>query len=69
MTRSLEISLDQFYHIYDRGVDKRKVFMDKGDHERFVKLLYTANSGTSVHLSNYQGQTLIWVCRRVLSDL
>ena len=59
MTRSLEISLDQFYHIYDRGVDKRKVFMDEGDYERFVKLLYTANSDTSVHLSNYQGQTLI----------
>lgn len=63
MTRSIEISLDQFYHIYDRGVDKRVVFMDDRDRDRFVRLLYTANSDTSVHLSNYQGQTLINIPR------
>ena len=59
MTRSLEISLGQFYHAYTRGVDKRKIFMDDGDKDRFVKLLYTANSDKAVHLSNYQGQTLL----------
>jgi len=27
---------DQYYHIYNRGVDKRDVFMDKNDLNRFV---------------------------------
>ena len=59
MSRTLEISVGEYYHIYNRGTDKRKIFLDKGDHQRFLKLLYVANSSTSVHLSNYQGSTLI----------
>ncbi len=27
---------DQYYHIYNRGVDKRDIFMDKGDLNRFI---------------------------------
>ncbi len=33
----------EFYHIYDRGVDKRKVFLDKSDYIRFVHDLYEFN--------------------------
>lgn len=59
MSRSIDISIDEFYHLYNRGVDKRTVFMDIEDYERFVALLYLANSTISVHISNYQGLTLI----------
>lgn len=33
----------EFYHVYDRGVDKRKVFLDKSDYIRFVHDLYEFN--------------------------
>lgn len=56
--RKLEFSLDEYYHIYDRGVDKRVIFLDEGDHDRFVRLLYTANSDTSIYLSQLQGKAL-----------
>ncbi len=57
-TRNIEFSIGEYYHIYSRGVDKRPIFLDDRDRERFVKLLYIANSDSSVHLSNYQGWVL-----------
>ncbi len=43
MQRSIEFSEGEYYHIYNRGVDKRNIFLDKGDRDRFVKLLYLSN--------------------------
>jgi putative transposase len=51
--------IKEIYHVYNRGNDKRKVFLDKKDHERFVALLYLSNGTTSVHISNHQGSTLM----------
>jgi putative transposase len=61
--RNFEFSENEFYHVYNRGTEKRKIFMGKGDYERFVYLLYTANSDTPVHLSNYQGYSLMEIPR------
>ena len=33
----------EYYHLYNRGVDKRKIFLDDDDRDRFVRLLYVAN--------------------------
>lgn len=33
----------EFYHLLNRGVDKRDIFLDSGDHARFVRDLYTFN--------------------------
>jgi putative transposase len=63
MSRNLEFGIGEFYHVYNRGVEKRVIFLDEADHKRFVKLLYTANSTKSVHLSNYQGLALIGIPR------
>lgn len=35
---------NEFYHIFDRGVDKRKIFLDKNDHLRFIHDLYEFNN-------------------------
>lgn len=59
MSRNIDISINEFYHLYNRGVDKRAVFMDTEDYERFIALLYLANSATPVHISNHQGLTLM----------
>jgi len=34
----------EFYHLYNRGNSKQKIFHDKQDHEHFVGLMYTCNS-------------------------
>lgn len=59
MGRNLVFAENEYYHVYNRGVEKRKIFLDKNDYKRFVFLLLTANSDTPVHLSNYQGLSLL----------
>ncbi|MEA1926292.1 MAG: transposase [Patescibacteria group bacterium] len=34
----------EYYHIYNRGVDKRKVFMDSKDYSRFLKSMKEFNN-------------------------
>lgn len=50
MTRTL--APEEYYHLYNRGVDKRKIFLDKVDQERFMTLLYLCNSGIPLHRSD-----------------
>lgn len=52
MLRTFDFSLGSYYHIYNRGVDKRIIFLDKQDHERFVKLLYICNSKNRFDFDN-----------------
>ena len=42
----------EYYHIYNRGIDKRVIFKLKGDYERFMMLLYLANSKNSFRLDD-----------------
>lgn len=48
----------EWYHCYNRGVDKRKIFETPHDYERFLFSLYLANSDTSIHISNRKPQRL-----------
>jgi len=43
MERKIEIAVGEYYHIYNRGVEKRNIFLDKSDRERLMRLLYIAN--------------------------
>src|SRR3989344_6026710 len=38
-----QFTTDAFYHIYNRGVEKRKIFLDKDDHFRFIHDLFEFN--------------------------
>lgn len=40
----------EYYHIYNRGVEKREVFMDTADHRRFLELAYLCNGTEPVVL-------------------
>ena len=40
----------EYYHIYNRGIDKRVIFKSKKDYERFIMLMYLANSDQSFRL-------------------
>ena len=57
MTRLINFSEGEFYHLYNRGSDKRKIFLSSKDYERFVALLYLCNSNEPVHIS-LQGKNL-----------
>src|SRR3989344_8417316 len=44
MERKIIFSEGEFYHLYNRGVEKRPIFSDRNDRERFLRLLFIANS-------------------------
>lgn len=43
MERKHTISEGEYYHLYNRGVEKRNIFLTQGDRNRFERLLYLAN--------------------------
>lgn len=52
---------NEIYHLYNRGTEKRNVFLNKGDYERFTALLYLSNSTKPIRIDNLkqQGRTLL----------
>jgi putative transposase len=57
MSRNIAIGPGEFYHVYNRGTEKRDIFKDETDYDRFTSLLYVSNGNTPVHLQ-LQGRTL-----------
>lgn len=51
-------AVGEFYHIYNRGTEKRLIFLDDTDRTRFVSLLYLCNSRSAIHRSNYTNISL-----------
>jgi putative transposase len=43
MERKIQFSTEEYYHVYNRGVEKRKVFLDEEDYGRFLEMLYLCN--------------------------
>lgn len=43
---------EEWYHCYNRGVDKRRVFESKADYERFMGLLYVSNGDKTEAISD-----------------
>jgi len=60
MSRKITFAINEYYHIYNRGVDKRIIFENDSDYKRFVLLLYLCNGKSPVNfnsLSNWKGPT------------
>jgi putative transposase len=55
MERKFIFSLNEFYHIYNRGVEKRRIFVKPTDYERFIKLLYLCNGTEPIVTKLVQG--------------
>lgn len=51
MSRLIVFTEGEYYHVFNRGVDKRVIFETNKDKERFMNLLYLCNSTKIVHLS------------------
>jgi len=48
--RKTNLVQGEYYHIYNRGNSKQKIFHDKEDYLRFISLLYISNSSESFNL-------------------
>ena len=58
MANRKPLAVGEWYHCYNRGVDKRKIFQSKADYQRFLSLMYVANGTEAVHISNLPSQNL-----------
>jgi len=47
--RKVPLVFGEFFHIYNRGNSKQKIFIDDEDKDRFVKLLYLHNSKNKIN--------------------
>src|SRR3990167_8168549 len=57
-------AVGEYYHLYSRGVDKRKVFLNAQDYRKFQFLMYVCNSEKSIVLRNIRksfdrGETIV----------
>lgn len=52
MERKTKFEIGEFYHVYNRGVEKRIIFQNSIDYKRFLVLLYITNSNKQIHISN-----------------
>ena len=55
--RRVPFQTDEWFHCYKRGIDKRTVFESEDDSERFLRLLYLANSSEEIHLADVSAHT------------
>lgn len=58
MERKFQFSIGEFYHLYNRGVNKIPIFLDDSDKERFIKLLFVCNGEKPVVFKTIQGLPL-----------
>ncbi len=60
MERIAVFEPNNFYHVYNRGIDKRKIFFSKGDWTHFQRLLYirNINSSRKINLSRIKNESL-----------
>ena len=55
---------NEFYHLYNRGTDKRVIFQDEKDYKHILLLMYICNTTKSIELRNIKeefdrGETLV----------
>jgi len=53
MYRETSFAENEYYHIYSRGVEKRKIFMNDKDHKRFTALLYIMNQNQPFRMDDF----------------
>ncbi len=68
MANRAPFALNEWYHCYSRGVDKRTVFETPGDYERFLQLLYLINSIIPIHRSDLTNTNTFEVLQKERGD-
>ncbi|MEK7480031.1 MAG: transposase [Patescibacteria group bacterium] len=66
--RPVPFQIDEWFHCYNRGIEKRTVFEGEDDSERFLQILYLANSTDTLHRSNLSQKTTEEIISLLRSD-
>ena len=53
MYRKTPFLENEYYHIYSRGVEKRKIFLNTKDYNRFLALLYIMNQDVPFRMDDF----------------
>ena len=70
MTRIIKFAPQEFYHSYNRGTEKRDVFMSAKDYERFLALMYICNqSEEPVRIEKKTLSELVRICPKKDNEL
>ena len=48
MSRGIPFAIGEYYHLYNRGTEKRDIFLNTRDYERFQKSLYLMNGTKNI---------------------
>lgn len=61
MPRNFSFAINEYYHVYNRGTDKRIIFVDEHDYKRFIVLLYLCNGTTKIDIRGHfnEGRTFV----------
>ncbi len=52
MIRKFNFEIGGYYHVYNRGVEKRDIYLNPAQYNRFMYLLYLSNTSISLKLEN-----------------
>src|SRR4051812_10930939 len=58
MARALKLTVGEWYHCFNRGIDRRKTFASESDYDRFVMHLYAGLFKRPLHVSNLSRPSL-----------
>lgn len=67
--RKVPFAVGEYYHLYNRGNSKQKIFLDKKDYNHFLKLLYICNSENNFVLRDIIGESFDYVRDGTLVDI
>lgn len=62
--RKVNFAIQEYYHLYNRGVEKKNIFLDNSDYKKFLFLMYICNTTKSIVLreinDNFdRGETIV----------
>lgn len=60
MQRKFSFAVGEYYHVYNRGVEKRTIFLDEADKRRFQTLLFLANGTRPFVYRALSKNRLLW---------
>lgn len=63
MTTRAPFGIDEWYHCFNRGFEKSRVFKNDKDYKRFLMTIYLCNSGKRMHVREATG----WDLHQILS--
>lgn len=66
MNRNVIFAPDELYHVYNRGVEKRDIYLDRREYERFLSLLFLANSAKPIHIQKTDQSSQGWTLTAAL---